>query len=51
MRSARRFSIYRAMAGARWHDLLDPKFADRLAAMRGPGEGYSEVILRLAEAS
>ena len=32
-------------------DLLDPKFADRLAAMRGPGEGYSEVILRLAEAS
>jgi hypothetical protein len=29
---------------------LDPKFADGLAAMRGPGEGYSEVILRLAEA-
>ena len=30
---------------------LDPKFADRLAAMRGQGDSYSDVILRLAEAS
>jgi hypothetical protein len=30
---------------------LDPKFADRLAAMRGQGDNYSDVILRLAEAS
>jgi hypothetical protein len=30
---------------------LDRKFVDRLAQMRGPGESYSEVILRLAEES
>jgi hypothetical protein len=30
---------------------LDPRFVDRLRAMRGPGESYSDVILRLAEAS
>ena len=30
---------------------LDPAVVTRLAAMRGPGESYSEVILRLAEAS
>jgi hypothetical protein len=30
---------------------LDPKFADRLAAMRGQGESYSDVILRLAKAN
>jgi hypothetical protein len=30
---------------------LERKFVDRLAAMRGPGECYSDVILRLAEAS
>ena len=29
---------------------LDSTFVDRLG-QRGPGEGYSEVILRLAEAS
>jgi hypothetical protein len=29
---------------------LDPKFADWLGQMRGPGESYSDVILRLAEA-
>ena len=28
---------------------LEPKFVDRLRAMRGPGESYSEVILRLAK--
>jgi hypothetical protein len=28
---------------------LDPRFIDRLQAMRGPGESYSDVILRLAE--
>jgi hypothetical protein len=27
---------------------LDPRFVDRLRAMRGPGESYSDVILRLA---
>ena len=29
---------------------LDPRFVDRLRAMRGPGESYSDVILRLAKA-
>jgi hypothetical protein len=29
---------------------LDRKFVDRLAQMRGPGETYSDVILRMAEA-
>jgi hypothetical protein len=28
---------------------LDPRYVDRLRAMRGPGESYSDVILRLAE--
>jgi hypothetical protein len=30
---------------------LDCKFVDRLGQMRGPGESYSDVILRLAKAS
>ena len=30
---------------------LDPRYVDRLREMRGPGESYSDVILRLAEAS
>ena len=30
---------------------LDRKFVDRLAQMRGPGESYSDVVVRLAEAS
>jgi hypothetical protein len=30
---------------------LDPRYVDRLRAMRAPGESYSDVILRLAEAS
>jgi hypothetical protein len=30
---------------------LDCKFVDRLGQMHGPGESYSDVILRLAEAS
>jgi hypothetical protein len=30
---------------------VDRRFVDRLAAMRKPGESYSDVILRLAEAS
>ena len=29
---------------------LGRKFVDRLAQMRGPGESYSDVILRLAKA-
>jgi hypothetical protein len=29
---------------------LEPRFVDRLRAMRGPGESYSDVILRLATA-
>ena len=30
---------------------LEPKYVDRLRAVRKPGESYSDVILRLAEAS
>jgi predicted CopG family antitoxin len=30
---------------------LDRKFIDRLMELRRPGESYSDVILRLAEAS
>jgi len=29
---------------------LEPAVADRLRALRGPGESYSEVILRVAAA-
>ena len=28
---------------------LEPRVLDRLEAMRGPGESYSDVILRLVE--
>ena len=28
---------------------LEPRVVDRLAALRGPGESYSDVILRLIE--
>jgi hypothetical protein len=28
---------------------LEPYVVDRLAAMRGPGESYSDVIMRLAQ--
>ena len=31
-------------------DWLEDAIADRLGAMRGPGESYSDVILRLAAA-
>ena len=30
---------------------VDRKFVDRLLVLRGPDESYSDVILRLAEAS
>ena len=30
---------------------LEPRFVDRLRAIRGPGESYSDVILRVAETS
>ena len=30
------------------HVWLEPKFVDRLEAMRRPGESYSDLILRLA---
>ena len=30
---------------------LEPKYVDRLRALRLPGETYSDVIVRLAEAS
>jgi hypothetical protein len=30
---------------------LEPRFVDRLAAMRGPGESYGDVIPRLASES
>jgi hypothetical protein len=29
---------------------LERRFVDRLAAMRGPGESYSDVILRIVAA-
>jgi hypothetical protein len=32
------------------HIWIDGRQADKLAAMRGPGESYSAVILRLAKA-
>jgi hypothetical protein len=28
---------------------LEPRMVDKLRAMRGPGESYSDVIIRLAE--
>jgi hypothetical protein len=31
------------------HIWLERKFVDRLPALRGPSESYSDVILRLAE--
>jgi len=34
-----------------YHVWLDPAVVNRLRAMRGPGESYSDVILRLAERS
>jgi hypothetical protein len=36
--------------GDRWI-WLDDKWVDQLRALRGPGESYSDVILRLAAAS
>ena len=33
-----------------YHVWLEPRFVDRLRAIRGPGENYSDVILRLATA-
>jgi hypothetical protein len=30
---------------------LEPIYVERLRALRGPGETYSDIILRLAEAS
>ena len=30
------------------YDWLDPNVADRLRFLRGPGESYTDVILRLA---
>ena len=33
------------------HIWLDPRCVDRLRAMRGRGESYSDVILRLAKSS
>jgi len=32
-----------------FHIWLEPRFVDRLRAMRGPGESYSDAILRLAK--
>jgi hypothetical protein len=34
--------------GERWIS-IEPRFVDRLRAMRGPGESYSDVILRMAK--
>ena len=34
-----------------YHVWLEPRFVDRLRAMRSPGESYSDVILRLVTAS
>jgi len=35
-------------ANGDYHIWLEHRFVDRLRAMRGPGESYSDVILRLA---
>lgn len=35
-------------ANGDYHIWLEPRFVDRLTAMRRPGESYSDVILRLA---
>ncbi len=42
---------YEAQTNARGERLvwLETAIIDRLAAMRGPGESYSDVILRLVE--
>jgi hypothetical protein len=42
---------YEAEANERGERLIwiEDAMADRLSAMRGPGEGYSEAILRLVE--
>ena len=32
-----------------YHIWLEPRFVDRLRAMRGPGASYGDVILRLAK--
>jgi hypothetical protein len=32
-----------------YHVWLEPRFVNRLRAMRGPGESYSDLILRLVE--
>jgi len=44
---------YEAEANERGEKLvwLDEVWVDRLGAMRGPGESYSDVILRIASAS
>ncbi len=34
-----------------YHVWLEPRFVDRLRAMRRPGESYSDVILQLATTS
>jgi hypothetical protein len=41
---------YEAESDAKGERLIwiDERQADKLAAMRGPGESYSEVVLRLA---
>ena len=36
-------------ANGDYHIWLEPRFIDRLRAMRGPSESYSDVILRLAK--
>ena len=35
-------------ANGDYHIWLEPRFVARLRALRGPGESYSDVILRLA---
>jgi hypothetical protein len=43
---------YEAMTNAKGERLIwvEAHVADRLSALRGPGESYSDVILRLVEA-
>ena len=31
------------------HVWLEPRIVDQLAAMRGPGDSFSDVVLRLCE--
>jgi hypothetical protein len=45
--ASRKPTLRDARGGHRF--IVDPKTLDRLTTLRGPGESYSDVILRLVE--